>query len=313
MTTTLPSLINPEQAQQDLPIVGASFFDESISAMVDAHVESRGDHTAAHLFLKNPQVYKAIMFMYASGTGQLKVAEVLKVSVHTVRAVIQREKLTRGAAMDTAKTLQAMSDLREMTIETLIEKLADPEERAKIPFDKLMIGLGIQTEKIELLRGNATERIEHVDATPASEAFDRWLKEGAIDAESHETGLSMGECGTKGERVTSRLLAPAAHDLGDPAAAPAPGASDSATAHDALQNIDYVGLTSEKPNVCSVFKDDDVTFAVSSVSSNGIRTGQHESPASSGPVPDPDPAPAPTHRGGGGHVLPPTQQGAMNE
>lgn len=204
---TLPSLINPQQAQQDLPLVGASFSDESVIELATSALESRGDHTAAHLFLKNPQLYKAICFMYASGSaGQLKIAAVLKVSVHTVRAVIQREKLARGAAMDTVKTLESMSDLRSMTLETLIEKLTDPEERKKIPFDKLMIGLGIQTEKIELLRGNATERIEHTESAPASDEFKRWLQSGAIDVDVIETGLPGQEDATKGTAETGPAL-----------------------------------------------------------------------------------------------------------
>lgn len=309
----LSSLMHPEQSQQDLPLVGASFFDESISDMVNIGLESRGDHTAAHLFLKNQQIYKAIMFMYASGTGQLKIAQVLRVSVHTVRAVIQRENLTRGAAMDTAKTLQSMSDLREMTIETLMEKLADPDERAKIPFDKLMIGLGIQTEKIELLRGNATERIEHRDATPAADEFERWLKDGSIDAESHETGLPEGECGTKGERVQAGLLAPAPHDLGDPAPASTPGMSESADAHEAIQNIGDVGIKHVKANDSNGFKDGDVSFDVSLQSRNGHQASENAPGSRPEPAPGHEPAPTQTDRGGGGQVLPPTQQGAMNE
>lgn len=309
----LNSLMNPSESQQSLPLAGASFLDETVLDMVDICLESRGDHTAARLFLKNPQVYKAIMFMYASGTGQLKIADVLKVSVHTVIAVIRRENLTRGAAIDTAKTLQSMSDLREMTIETLMEKLADPKERAKIPFDKLMIGLGIQTEKIELLRGNATERIEHRDVTPAADEFERWLKDGSIDAESHKTGLSGGECGTKGELVTAGLLAPVPDALGDHDHASAAGTRLDVDAPKSQQNIDDVGFEHINSNVCNGFKDNDVSFDVSSQSRNDDHTNGNGSGTQMDPAPEIEPAPAQTYRGGGGQVLQPSQKGAMNE
>jgi hypothetical protein len=266
----LTSLIKPEHAQQDLPLAGGSFFDESVVELASGALErldSRGDHTAARLFAKNQQLYKAIMWLYASGSaGQLKIAEVLKVSVHTVRAVIQREKLSRGAAMDTVKTLQSMSDLREMTLETLIEKLADKEERHKIPFDKLMIGLGIQTEKIELLRGNATERIEHVESQPAADDFTRWVREGSIDVQANETGLSGEECGTKGDRgVGAALALPVARPADPGADVTQVDALDGAAPGpvEASHSIDNVVGDAQKPNDLADSSIDDVSCDVS--------------------------------------------------
>lgn len=265
MTTALTSLAAPGNEQPDLPLAGgASFLDGNVLEFAQNALEAngRGQHTAARLFLRNPQLYKAIMWLYASGSaGQLKTAEVLGVSVHTVRAVIQREKLTPGAAMDTAKTLASMADLRAMTLETLIEKLADKDERKKIPFDKLMIGLGIQTEKIELLKGNATERVEHVDGRPAADEFQRWLEEGAIDVESTETGFTGENPAQKGDRPALGQAAGApgeadappdsAADQADPAQPEAP-----VSGADSMYN-DVVAST--KPNETAVARVDDVT------------------------------------------------------
>jgi hypothetical protein len=176
-----------------------------------------------------------------------------------------------------------------------------------------MIGLGIQTEKIELLRGNATERIEHVDVTPAADEFDRWLKHGAIDAESHETGLPDGECGTKGERVQAGLLAPAPHALGDPAPASSPGVSAPGDTHEALHNIGDVGITHDIANVSNGFENGYVSFDVSSQSLTGDQASGNDPGAHTEPAPTHMPDPTQTDRGGGGQVLPPTQHGAMNE
>lgn len=272
---TLTSLIHPAQSQPDLPLAGASFSDESVIELATAALESRGDHTAAHLFLKNPQLYKAVCFMYASGSaGQLKIANVLKVSVHTVRAVIQREKLSRGAAMDTVKTLESMSDLRSMTLETLIEKLADPIERKKIPFDKLMIGLGIQTEKIELLRGNATERIEHTESAPASDEFKRWLQSGAIDAEAHETGLPGREDGTKGMLAAGHALAPAFDQADDARANLDPDRSRIGTSPDVTDNRDNVGIHAENIGITSGLSGIDVCSDVIPVTRKAVSRGE---------------------------------------
>lgn len=281
----LTSLIHPAQAQPDLPLAGASFSDESVIELATSALESRGDHTAAHLFLKNPQLYKAVCFMYASGSaGQLKIASVLKVSVHTVRAIIQRENLARGAAMDTAKTLESMSDLRSMTLETLIEKLSDPEERRKIPFDKLMIGLGIQTEKIELLRGNATERIEHTESAPASDEFKRWLQSGSIDAEVIETGLSGREDGTKGIGDSDVTLALPAANLDDaPAHLDTPGQAITVDQDDA-DNMDNVGINSGNIGVSVRLSGNDVDCDVNPMArktqvdgrKGGHTSAQHE-------------------------------------
>jgi hypothetical protein len=172
--------------------------------------------------------------------------------------------------MDTVKTLQSMSDLREMTLETLIEKLSEPNERKKIPFDKLMIGLGIQTEKIELLRGNATERIEHVESQPAADAFTRWLREGSIDAEASETGLSGRESGPKGDLGPGATLALPVADLGDApgdeAQVDVPAGADlgAVPGHvDAAHSIDNEVCDAQKPNEMANSESDDVPCDVS--------------------------------------------------
>jgi hypothetical protein len=215
--------------------------------------------------------------------------------------------------MDTVKTLESLSDLRTMTLETLIEKLSDENERAKIPFDKLMIGLGIQTEKIELLRGNATERIEHVSAAPAGEAFERWLKDGAIDTESSETGLPGRESGTKGERGPAGALARAPADPGSCAPGPMPVARQIGEGDLTSNNMDYVGVDANKPNGNGTSTDSDVSCDVNSVPRNGHQDGSDASPEREAATPAPGHDPAQTPRGGGGHDSPPSQQGAMNE
>lgn len=245
--------------QPSLQLAGASFFESQDAEVLSARaIESRGDHTAARFFEKNQQAYRAVMIMYAKlGIGQLRIADTLKISIHTVRAVLEREKLSRCAAMDTAKTLETLSDIREMTLETLIAKLADSDERKKIPFDKLMIGIGIQTEKIELLRGNATERIEHVDSNPAADEFQRWLQEGSIEVQAIETSIRGEDDGQKGNRAVDGQREPLTAVPALPAhASPM---TDNGDEKGEVRNMKYVGLMDEKANDSSVSKMDDVS------------------------------------------------------
>jgi hypothetical protein len=167
-----------------------------------------------------------------------------------------------------------------------------------------MIGIGIQTEKIELLRGNATERIEHVESAPASDEFNRWLREGSIDVTASETGLSGREDGTKGIGSASGLLAPASGDLDDahvhlavPGQTP-PGVTD------VTDNMDNVGVDVENIGDSKRLLRNDVDCDVIPKPCKGIPGGSEDgfAPGRRAPL---DPSSAPTHaQGGRGSLLP---------
>jgi hypothetical protein len=84
-----------------------------------------------------------------------------------VRAVRRRE----GTTID---------QFRAKTVDALAEFVGDAAERFrdesdKMPLDKLAVPLGIAVEKLELLRGNATSRVELV-AVPPADAFARYIE-----------------------------------------------------------------------------------------------------------------------------------------
>lgn len=191
------SLLHP--AQQSLRLADGSAIDEAAQVFAADRLESRGEHTAARVFERDPQLYRAVVAMYATGmAGQLRIADTLSMSVHTVRAIIEREGIRPDAAMGREKTISRLADLTEMTIETLMDKLADPEQRKKLPIDRALIALGIMIDKHELLAGNATQRIEHTDgARPSVDDFRDWLQAGSIETTATETRIEGEKNGQK--------------------------------------------------------------------------------------------------------------------
>lgn len=187
----MDSLLDPRQGSL-LPALPG---DEALAEHDVSEALSRsGTHTASRLYEANPRLYKAICWAYASGAaGQLAIAKHMGVSVHTVRAIIAREGLRR-AAMQGPKIQALMEDLREHTIEALLDRLADPAQRAAIPWDKLMIGLGIQCDKLESLRVAAPDGAAPDEAEAPIESYSAWLRSGSIEV-APEMGIEGEERG----------------------------------------------------------------------------------------------------------------------
>jgi hypothetical protein len=163
----------------------------------DGPPHKSGEHTGAKLATDDPERYRLVGELYSQGIGMIKIAEMLHISVNTVLAVVHREAAaapTAGAEMDNQRAMSQMRHVRALAAEGAIEDLSDEPRRRKISArDKTLI-LAITTDKIELLSGNATARIEHIDGTkPAADDFKTWLDAGVIP----QTDLSEGKCAAK--------------------------------------------------------------------------------------------------------------------
>jgi len=120
--------------------------------------EARGEHTGVRLWTQDPDKYRVIVSLLAEGVGQLRVAALVKSSVHTVRAIKGRE----CAAIEKERARLA-SDGRSaagLCIEAILERLADNAARDKIPARDLGVLAGILIDKAELLAGRATSRVD---------------------------------------------------------------------------------------------------------------------------------------------------------
>ena len=134
----------------------------SMPAGLFADFESTGDHTAARLFASSPETYKIIISLLAEGHGLLRVARMVRASVHTVIAVRDRE----GVAIDKQRERLASTARTASTlaVEGLVEDLADDRRRAKISPYHLALIHAITTDKAELLSGGATVRVDVTDS-----------------------------------------------------------------------------------------------------------------------------------------------------
>ena len=192
-------------------------------------------------------------------------------SVHTVRAILRHAGAALFAAEpDNARALSLMREGRELALERTIEALSDDARCRKITPDKLALTAAILTDKTQLLSGEATSRVEHVDGSaPAVDDFTQFLAGGVIDAEVIETGI---EAGGAGQRA---LTAPS--DQGDPAGAPVDQDADAAAAAviggNAVHKSNDQVENGEKANDCLVSGADDVSGDVS-----GRRGGQDADP-----------------------------------
>lgn len=154
----------------------------------EAILERAGEFTGDRFFLQQPAKYEAVVRLLASRVGVKTVARMVGCSVNTVRAVRRRE----GITVDT---------LREKTVQALAEFVADASERLRdevndLPAAALAVPLGIATEKLQLLSGGATARVEVLQVAPV-DAFAAYI-ESLPAAEPAAIGLGAESAPQKG-------------------------------------------------------------------------------------------------------------------
>lgn len=162
------SLIEHEAQQMEL--IPSTDLPATMFAVGEAH----GEFTGARLFSGRPEIYQAIVSLLAEGIGQLRVASITSTSVHTVRAVMQRE----GVAID-AERMRIAGDARSaarLCVDSILEALNDDARRTKMSPRDLGVLMGILVDKSELLSGRATSRAEvvvDVDVSDYRQMIDR--------------------------------------------------------------------------------------------------------------------------------------------
>ena len=166
-----------------------------------ASAEARGEYTGERLFSQRPDIYRAVVELLGQGVGVRQIARTLRVSHNTIAAVRRRE----GDTVDTLKeqTVQALARFVGAASERLLEEVH------MIKLEALPVALGIATEKLLLLTGQATQRVAHVDEAPQVPAFADWLTERRADAieipaeVAPKEGAAMGYLGdVRGQRAS---------------------------------------------------------------------------------------------------------------
>lgn len=159
--------------------------------------EAAGRFTGERIFAANPKLYHAIVRLLVRAVPYREISEICSVSVNTVCAVAERERLPIETLRDRIGRLGL--DVAALTIEAIRDLLSDPATREKISARDLGIIFGIATDKAQLLLGGATSRVENVDGT-TEPGHDDYL---AYIRNVTETGSSGEKQGPKEAQPTA--------------------------------------------------------------------------------------------------------------
>ncbi len=158
---------------------------EQAEAQVEMFPEGEVDALAAHarhpmvtgeyLFRNHPKIYRAIVRLRGRAFNLHEIAELLGVSVNTVRAVAQRE----GQTVDSEKE-ESARHLRRVGSKLIARIESDVESDAVMSETSLRdkaIAFGVITDKAQLLAGEATSIVEVQRHEVGPDAWERAIKQ----------------------------------------------------------------------------------------------------------------------------------------
>lgn len=152
-----------------------------------AKAEAKGDYTAERLFHHRRQEYDLIMRMLGEQMSVVSIARIMKVAEKTVAAVRDRE----CALLPTPDLKVAMGQRWAGTFhiaQDIIQEIAaDPKRRKKVSLKDAAIAGSIATQNHQLLSGEATGRVEHVDRPSEHNDLEDYLQRfraGVVEVES---------------------------------------------------------------------------------------------------------------------------------
>lgn len=196
-----------EAAAAELAAPALSFFLEIEEA--EKRLAESGEFTGERLHRDRPGIYAAVVRMAAEGQSISATARALGVSRNTVCAVRERE----GISVEQEKK-ELLKDLRRASrlgVEKVLELL--PETKAA---KDAAIVAAVMVDKMQLLSGEATARVERVEVRPDQvKAFVDSLP--VIEAELVEGEITTGVAGQTSEQKAGALALPSpafASDLG---------------------------------------------------------------------------------------------------
>jgi transposase len=129
--------------------------------------------TAARFRARRPRDYALVVSMLSEGLSMRQVSRALRCSINTVSTVWDRER--GGADVETHKT-NTVKRLRRLQVLTA-ERLQEVIEDGDISGRDLVVALGVITDKIELLEGRATARVDSSDGPMSRERLAETLCE----------------------------------------------------------------------------------------------------------------------------------------
>lgn len=140
--------------------------DDELFRFYGAHLERvdrtvpAGDFTGERLFRDRRDIYRMVVELLGEGISQRQIARVCHVSANTVRKVEERETVPIDAHKKQAsRVLSRVVRSSAERLEELVPKMGDGA--------KVAVVLGIAAEKLQLLTGEATMRVESIEGGAA--------------------------------------------------------------------------------------------------------------------------------------------------
>lgn len=157
---------------------------------------SAGLYTAERARAHRPEACRIAVEMLAGGSSLRSVIRVTKLHPYTIRAL-------QGVESETFETLKgrakvALSHFVAMGTERMME------EMESMDLDKLPIAVAVAIDKLQLLSGGATERVEHIVAGRAPTTLEELLGDG--NGFGGGTAGQTREAGAAGEPVVVLAL-----------------------------------------------------------------------------------------------------------
>jgi len=162
------------------------FSEEEMSALETLELKE-GKYTGERLATRRPHVYSLVVKLLGERWSVNSICQVCGIHPYTVAAVGQRERISIEEHKEV--TINALAFTSRMLIERIME-LAPKADDLKA----LGVTLGISIEKLQLLSGGATARVEGLDA-PQKNPFTDWLAQAKPVAGRVMEALEMGSDG----------------------------------------------------------------------------------------------------------------------
>lgn len=196
-----------EATAAELAAPALSFFAEIEEA--EKRLADSGEFTGERLHRDRPGVYAAIVRMAAEGLSISATARALGVSRNTVCAVREREGIS--VEQERKELLKDLRKASRLGVEKVLELMPDLKSAKDAA-----ITAAVMLDKMQLLSGEATSRVERVEVRPDQvKAFVDSLP--VIEAELVEGEISTGVVGETSEQRAGALALPSpapASDLG---------------------------------------------------------------------------------------------------
>lgn len=144
---------------------------------VFAPTEANGEYTAERLFRNRRHEYDLIVRMLSEGMSGITISRVMQVAEKTVAAVRERETSFATTADQKAAHGQRWRNINALYGDILVERASDPAELKKLTTKDAAIVASIATQNWQLLAGEATARVEHVEHDSEHNDFNKFLEQ----------------------------------------------------------------------------------------------------------------------------------------